>query len=402
MASNFKTNGTDLETFVGGEYVTKSYLIDVYPSIASALKNPGLWSWGDAGHGQLGDSTVTRKSSPVQTVARGTEWKTLGCGGYSTAAIKTDGTLWMWGRNLNGQLGDNSASSKSSPVQTVAGGTNWKQASITDGHAAGVKTDGTLWIWGLNTYGQLGNNSTVSLSSPVQTVAGGSTWKQSACAENHTAAIKTDGTLWVWGINTYGQLGTNNTTNRSSPVQTVAGGSNWKQVSTMGRFFAAVKTDGTLWTCGYNANGQLGDNSITYRSSPVQTVAGGSNWKQVSASGAHVAAIKTDGTLWMWGANVRGQLGDNTVVKKSSPVQTVAGGTGWKMVEAGGMTAVGRTAAIKIDGTLWMWGSGSDGEMGDGTLSHRSSPVQTVAGGASWVAIGAGATHTVALSNGDY
>ena len=132
----------------------------------------------------------------------------------------------------------------------------------------------------------------------MQTVASGTNWKQVSCARNHTAAIKTNGTLWVWGSNGYGELGTNNRTYYSSPVQTVASGTNWKLVSCNYYSTAAIKTDGTLWTWGYNLYGGLGDNTVAGKSSPVQTVAGGTNWKHVDVGFYNTcSAIKTDGTL---------------------------------------------------------------------------------------------------------
>jgi alpha-tubulin suppressor-like RCC1 family protein len=165
-------------------------------------------------------------------------------------------------------------------VQTVSGGTNWKQVACTIYNTAAIKTDGTLWTWGYNVYGILGTNDITTRSSPIQTVAGGTNWKQVACGVNHIGAIKTDGTLWMWGRNINGQLGTNDVTQRSSPIQTVSGGTNWKQVSCGAFHTRAIKTDGTLWMWGYNTNGELGTNDITDRSSPIQTVAGGANWKQ--------------------------------------------------------------------------------------------------------------------------
>ena len=194
---------------------------------------------------------------------------------------------------------------------------------------------GSLWNWGHNSYGGLADNSITHKSSPVQTIAGGTNWKQIAAGFWFGSAIKTDGTLWLWGRNTYGQLGDNTRTHRSSPVQTVAGGTNWKLVVGGGYQAMAIKTNGTLWTWGRNLDGQLGDNTGgtgTHKSSPVQTIAGGTNWKLVTAGSYHVAAIKTDGTLWTWGNNVLGNLGDNTITHRSSPIQTVAGGTNWKQV----------------------------------------------------------------------
>ena len=143
-------------------------------------------------------------------------------------ALFSDGGLWLWGRGTNGQLGDNTVANKSSPVQTVSGGNNWKLVAGGVYHTAALKTDGTLWSWGRGTNGNLGDNTIVSKSSPVQTVSGGTNWKLVSGGYMYTAAIKTDGTLWTWGINTDGRLGNNTITDKSSPIQTVSGGTNWK------------------------------------------------------------------------------------------------------------------------------------------------------------------------------
>ena len=151
-----------------------------------------------------------------------------------------------------------------------------------------------------------------------------------------TADSFRQGTLFTWGSNAYGELGDNTTTQRLTPITTLSGGANWKQVFSIRDQTAAIKTDGTLWTWGYNLFGQLGDNTTTNRLTPVTTFAGGTNWKQVSAStGYFTAAIKTDGTLWTWGRNVLGQLGDNTTTQRNTPVTTFAGGTNWKQVSCG-------------------------------------------------------------------
>jgi alpha-tubulin suppressor-like RCC1 family protein len=358
----------------------------------------GLFSWGLGTTGQLGDNTAVTKSSPVQTVSAGNNWKQVSCGTTYTAAIKTDGTLWAWGAGGNGRLGSGSITNRSSPVQTSSGGTNWKQVSCGAGPFTGsIKTDGTLWMWGLNTDGQLGNNTVTGVSSPIQTISSGADWKQVSVGSAHTAAVKTNGTLWLWGLGTSGQLGNNAATSRSSPVQTVSGGTNWRQVATSTNSTACIKTDGTLWTWGINGGGQLGDNSIASKSSPVQTVSGGTNWKQVSAKGSHAAAIKTDGTLWLWGGNSFGALGTNNTTSRSSPVQTVSGGTNWKQVECGDDS----TACIKTDGTLWLWGLGSNGRIGDNAATSRSSPVQTVAAGTNWKQVSA-FSHSAAVKDDNY
>ena len=393
--TNFRdSNGADL----GKKLITKDYLISVYPSIGQQIGiPPELWTWGQGTSGQLGTNDTTHKSTPVTTSAGGTNWKQVSAGKDHCAAIKTDGTLWTWGKGINAQLGDNTTTDKSTPVTTFAGGTNWKQVSSNGYHTAAIKTDGTLWTWGGGNSGQLGNNDPTSKSIPVTTFAGGTNWKQVSAGRLHSAAIKTDGTLWTWGKGTYGRLGDYTVTDKSTPVTTFAGGTNWKQVSSGWYHTAAIKTDGTLWTWGRGDSGQLGDNTVAHKSTPVTTFAGGTNWKQVSSGSNHCAAIKTDGTLWTWGIGTNGRLGDNTTTSKSTPVTTFAGGTNWKQVGGGGY----HCAAIKTDGTLWTWGYGHQGRLGDNTATSRNTPVTTFAGGTNWKQVSAG-TFTGAIKSVDF
>lgn len=398
--TGFNVNGQELTQ----NWPDKSYLIDRYPELSNILRQAGLWLWGRNNYGQLanGDILGNSQSSPVQTISSGYNWKQVAGGQVSMFAIKADGTLWGWGSNSQGILGDNSITTRSSPVQTVSSGTNWKLVSAGTYHACAIKTDGTLWLWGRNNGGQLGDNSITSKSSPVQTVSGGTNWKALSGGREMTVSIKTDGTLWLWGRNNYGNLGDNTIASKSSPIQTVSGGTNWRQISSYGGSVAAIKNDGTLWLWGNGTSGQLGDNTITNKSSPVQTISGGTNWRQVSNGTFSAGAIKTDGTLWMWGQNNFGQLGNNTRIGTSSPIQTVASGTNWKQVDGPkGLF----TGAIKTDGTLWMWGQAQlNGNNGDNTMIDRSSPVQTIAGGTNWkqVSNGAGATLAIRDFNPDF
>jgi alpha-tubulin suppressor-like RCC1 family protein len=403
------SNGVDL----GTKLVTKDYLISVYPEIGQKIGiPPELWVWGNGGFGRLGNAVTTGNiSTPVTTSAGGTNWKQVSSAYFHTAAIKTDGTLWTWGSAGSGLLGNGiTTGNRSTPVTTFAGGTNWKQVSCGRGHTAAIKTDGTLWTWGVGSVGRLGNAATINRSTPVTTFAGGTNWKQVSSGGYHTAAIKTDGTLWTWGSNNIGgvapvgQLGNAQTTNRSTPVTTFAGGTNWKQVSSGREHTAAIKTDGTLWTWGIGNQGQLGNGVAPDTiSTPVTTFAGGTNWKQVSSGVSHTAAIKTDGTLWTWGSVLFGKLG-NAVSEGyavSAPVTTFAGGTNWKQVSAGRSN----TAAIKTDGTLWTWGLGRYGQLGNAvTTGERSTPVTTFAGGTNWKQVSSGGYnyHTVAIKSVDF
>jgi N-acetylmuramic acid 6-phosphate (MurNAc-6-P) etherase len=376
---------------------------------AEMFREGTLWTWGAGTIGILGTNDTTNRSTPVTTFAGGTNWKQVSCGSIHTAAIKTDGTLWTWGFGTSGRLGTNDTTNRPTPVTTFAGGTDWKQVSAGGRHTAAIKTDGTLWTWGYGTSGQLGTNDVTNRSTPVTTFAGGSSWKQVSIGNFHTAAIKTDGTLWTWGNGNDGGLGNASTTNVSTPVTTFAGGSSWKQVSGGLGHTAAIKTDGTLWTWGLNTNfnstqfGQLGTNDTTNRSTPVTTFAGGTNWKQVGSGSnhTHTAAIKTDGTLWTWGVGTSGQLGTNDTSDRLTPVTTFAGGTDWKQVSGGG----NHTAAIKTDGTLWTWGLNAGpfgpGALGTNDTTNRSTPVTTFAGGTNWKQVGSGSNHTAALTYND-
>jgi alpha-tubulin suppressor-like RCC1 family protein len=379
MATNILVNNIDLEDVL----------------VSQDLFGVGvLYGFGDNAYSQLGDNSTTDKSSPVQTLTTGNNWKQVACRHRHSSAIKSDGTLWIWGTNSYGQLGDNSITTRSAPVQTITTGNNWKHVSCGQYHTGAIKTDGTLWIWGFNSYGQLATNNLTNRSSPVQTIATGNNWKQIACGYRHTAAIKMDGTLWTWGFNQYGQLGDNSVTIRSSPVQTVATGNNWKQVACGYGHTVAIKTDGTLWTWGRNAEGILGDNTTTHKSSPAQTITTGTNWKTIATGEYHIVATKTDGTLWTWGEGVHGEHGNNAILNKSSPIQTVATGNNWKQIACG----YGHTIATKTDGTLWIWGRNTNGQLGDNTLNSKSSPIQLVAG-TNWKYVTAGYYNTFFIIN---
>jgi len=370
---------------------------------ADAFRQGTLWTWGANGSGQLGINNTLNRTTPVTTFAGGTNWKSVACGFNHTAAIKTDGTLWTWGTNSSGQLGINNTLNRTTPVTTFIGGTNWKSVACGYFHTAAIKTDGTLWTWGSNNFGQLGINNTIDRNTPVTTFLGGTNWKSVASGYTHTAAIKTDGTLWTWGRNNNGQLGDNTTVNRSTPVTTFAGGTNWKSVSCAGNALggghtAAIKTDGTLWGWGRNFEGQLGIISTSSRTTPVTTFAGGTNWKQVSCGGYHTSAIKTDGTLWTWGTNSSGQLGINDTTQRNTPVTTFAGGTNWKQVAGGFQYA----AAIKTDGTLWTWGANGSGQLGINDTLNRTTPVTIFLGGTDWKSVSCassrGGLHTAATT----
>jgi len=379
----------------------------------TAIKTDGtLWTWGRNNRGQLGQNNATDISSPVQ-VGSGTTWSKVSSGTNHILAIKTDGTLWAWGHDANGRLGLNTAGQyvyKSSPVQ-VGVLTNWSYVAGHSASSLAIKTDGTLWSWGENSNATLGHNDTVSRSSPVQ-VGTGTTWASVSAVQASGYGVKTDGTLWAWGYNGTGGLAQGDTVARSSPVQVGSrnGGypaisNNWSKTSSIYNASYAIKTDGTLWSWGRNRWGELGlgnawqDSTVTtYRSSPTQ-IGSLTNWASLATglgSGyGHMIAIKTDGTLWSWGDNRSGQLGQNNITNRSSPVQ-IGTGTTWA---SAALSTDGFSFAIKTDGSLWAWGANQNTYryLGDGTNVYRSSPVQVGNGTSDWSKVACGRFHIIAI-----
>jgi alpha-tubulin suppressor-like RCC1 family protein len=363
---------------------------------SSGIKSNGtLWTWGCNNCGLLGNGTTVSRCSPGTVAGGGTTWCQVSETSYfHTAAIKTDGTLWTWGRNDLGRLGDGTTVNRSSPGTIAGGGTNWCQVSSGFDHTAAIKTDGTLWTWGRNYAGVLGDGTTVNRSSPGTTSGGGINWCLVSSGRYMTSAVKTDGTLWTWGFNYAGRLGTGTTINRSSPGTTAGCGNTWCCVYDGYGSVLAIKTDGTLWTWGCNASGRLGDGTTIPRSSPGTVAGGGTTWCQVSSGFDSAIAVKTDGTLWTWGYNDKGHLGDGTTVSRSSPGTIAGGGTTWCKVGSG----ISHSLAIKTNGSLWSWGYNNRGELGDGTTVSRRSPGTIVSGsGYSWCQVSSGQKHTVAI-----
>tara|TARA_R110000737_G_C14530349_1_gene477081 strand:+ start:22 stop:1167 length:1146 start_codon:yes stop_codon:yes gene_type:complete len=351
------------------------------PLAPSELQGYSAFAWGPNSSGQLGSGNTVYRSSPVQ-VSGDPDWTEVNQAAFNAVGIVGNGTIWSWGAASRGRSGQNNVIVNSSPVQ-IGTLTNWSTADVAGSVALAIKTDGTLWSWGYNVYGELGINNRVETSSPIQ-VGGLNTWLKVTSAYNDAAAIKTDGTLWTWGRGSNGQLGHNDIVNRSSPVQ-VGTLTNWSShAAGSGGSVAAIKTDGTLWSWGWNGLGGLGHNNLIDRSSPVQ-VGALTNWSNAAmAQNGNLIAVKTDGTLWVCGQNNYGQLGLNNTVLRSSPVQVGALTTWLK-----GAASYGIAGAVKTDGTIWTWGQNTAGKLGQGDVINKSSPVQ-VGAETGWLTINAG------------
>ncbi len=318
-----------------------------------ALKGDGtVWCWGSNGYGQLGDGTTTNYSTPVQVLGL-TDVVFVAAGDCHSLAIKSDGTVWTWGRNNYGQLGNGTYSSAAIPVPTkVVGLKDVQSLTIGSSFNLAIKEDGTVWTWGYNGHGLFGDGTSSHSNVPKQ-ISELSNIKQAVIGSNHCLAIKKDGTVLAWGANGYGQLGTGTTVNSTTPVQvykltdviSVAAGNNHS---------LALKTDGTVWSWGYNGDGELGNGSTTNHYIPKQ-VNELNNIKAIDAGYNHSTALKTDGTVWSWGYNYYGQIGDGTKTIASTPKQVIGLGDVETISSNNNYNTV-----IKSDSSIWKWGNGSN------------------------------------------
>ncbi len=343
------------------------------------------WVAADCGNSQSDWSPAQFFPTPVEPPC----FAKISGGSQHTAAIKADGTIWAWGQNTYGQLGDGTTTNRRAPVQ-IGTSNNWQSVAAAQLHTLALKTDGTLWAWGNNGYGQLGDGTTTDRSTPVQ-IGTANDWQSIAVGDQHSYAIKTNGTLWGWGLNGTYQLGDGTNVNKLVPTQ-LGTATNWKSVTGGSNSGLGLRTNGTIWSWGANSSGQIGDNTTTWRSLPVQ-IGTATDWKYIHSKGANCYAIKTNGTLWGWGINTDGRLGNGGSANTLTPVQ-INGATNWKAVYTSG----GNTLGFKTNNTLWVWGSNTQGELGNGNTNYVSTPT-AVGFEVNWVSAGGGDRYSVLLNS---
>jgi alpha-tubulin suppressor-like RCC1 family protein len=312
-----------------------------------------------------------------------------------------------WGLGTSGQLGDGTVIARSSPVTVVGGITNWSQISAGGLHSLGITEEGILYAWGSNigtssqAAGQLGDGTVIARSSPVTVVGGITNWSAISAGAGFSLGVTETGIAYAWGYNSAtfgsfrGMLGDDTTINRSSPVTVVGGITNWNAVSA-GSFHSLGLTDtGVLYAWGVGTDGQLGDGTVIARSSPVTVVGGITNWSAISAGAGFSLGVTDTGILYAWGVGTNGRLGDGTVIARSSPVTVVGGITNWSAISAGRFHSLGLTDT----GVPYAWGYNQLGRLGDGTTINHSSPVTVVGGITNWSEISAGDTHSLGLTS---
>lgn len=353
-------------------------------NFATVLKADGtVWTWGDNRYGQLGLGQVSYSSTPIAvggltgfvrlaTAAR----NNMLAGGAHNLALNDDGTLWAWGMNFSGQLGDGSTTDRAAPVQ-VSDMSNVVSLAASSGSSFAVKSDGSLWAWGWNGNGDLGGgfyDSNVPTPTQIPSITNAAT----VSAESSLVLVlRSDGTVLAWGGNEMGQLGDGTTTDRWTPAAVPGITQAAKAVAGVQSAYV-LKTDGSVLAWGANDYGQLGAASTATCAGKAcatlpQAAPGLSDVTDIAAGASHVLALKGDGTVWSWGANWNGQLGDGSTADRSTPAQ-VPGLANVVAIGAGQH----QSFAVTRDGAVWAWGWNYYGQLGDGTYSLRTTPTLVV------------------------
>jgi len=354
-----------------------------------------VWCWGDNGHGQLGDGTITNRLAPVAVGGLGSGVVAVAAGFGHTCALTSGGAVWCWGENYNGQLGDGTTTSRFTPVAVSGLGSDIVAVSAGGYHTCALTSGGAVWCWGANGDGQLGDSTTTPRTTPVEASGVGVAVGSIDAGSSHTCAVTAPGAVWCWGRNGYGQLGDGTTTTRLTPVAVSGLGSSAAAVSAGDYFTCATTNAGTSLCWGANAYGKLGDGTTTDRWTPVTVGMQGSGVVSVSAGTSHACAVTSVGAVWCWGDNTYGTVGDGTSSFRTTPVGVIGFGSGVAAVAAGDY----HTCAITSAGGVLCWGANSYGQLGDGTTTYRLAPVAVSGLASDVVAASAGYRHTCVVTS---
>lgn len=343
---------------------TSAYIID---------ENNRLWGWGSNASGQLGIGN-SRENILIPQIISQDKWKAVSAGANFIIGVKEDGTLWGWGENREGQLGNGQMGDPIDiPIQ-ISSETDWKYITVGMGNIFAIKEDGTLWVCGKNVFGELGLGEGSAQFITTLTKAGTDKWEMISAGNMHTLGLKQDGTIWACGLNDSGQLGIGSNTSCNTMTQ-IGTSNDWKAIKAGGMHSMGIRKDGTLWVWGDNGLGQLGDTTFgtkNNKNAPIQ-IGEDSDWKSLSATTEYSMAIKTDGTLWSWGANSE-YVALGYPLDKENPYMLephkVNDDSDWKEVSHWFYFSL----ALKENQSVWAWGMNNFGQLATSNIEKRWNP----------------------------
>lgn len=359
-------------------------------------KNGRAWGWGRNVSGEVGDNTVTQRNTPVSV---GGAVKTF-CHietslGNHTVAIDKNGRAWAWGDNGNGRLGDNTITSRRTPVSVVGTVKTFCKIAVGNAWSLAIDKNGRAWAWGNGGDGRLGRNSTVSSLTPVSVLGAVKTFCHISAGNATSAAIDKNGKIWSWGFNNSGQLGNAQNTSRLTPVSLAGAVKTFCKISLGNGQTLALDKNGRAWGWGFNANALLGDNSVTARNTPVSVAGTAKTFCQIAAGNQQAAAIDKYGNTWAWGPNDAGQLGANAPLSIRSPKSIVLGADKtFCEINTGG----GFSNGIDKNGKVWSWGVNTNGFLGDNSTTAKYTPINLLGANKTFCKIASGPNWTLAIA----
>jgi alpha-tubulin suppressor-like RCC1 family protein len=363
---------------------------------ASVAASGSLSTWGSNASGQVGNGTKVDRSTPV-SVFSSAAWRSVSAGRDHSLAVRPDGVVWAWGDNSHGQLGDGTTVGRAAPV-ALSGVSNVVQVAAGDAHSLALRSDGTVWAWGVNAFGAVGSGAGTGIQAGPIKVNGIAGVIAVSAGQDWSLALKADGTVWAWGRNHRGQLGTTAVSSSTTPLQ-VPTPVGITAIAAGDAHGLALRFSGTVWAWGDDTSGQLGDGTPGgFRTTPQQPSSiQGSVFTPATAiaAGGTFSMVLGDVRVFTWGSNANGQLGDGTTTDRAWPeiVEGAAALGEWPVaIAAGG----GHAIVIQTDGTARAWGLNSSGQLGDGTTTTRRTPV-AVSGSVSMTSPAAGGRHTLSL-----
>jgi alpha-tubulin suppressor-like RCC1 family protein len=330
------------------------------------------WAWGANFTGGLGINSVTNKCTPTSILGTRKTFCQISAGGYKTATIDSSGQVWAWGDNFSGQLGNNSIISERTPVSILGAKKTFCQIASGRSYISAIDKNGLVWGWGDNDKGQLGNNSIISERTPVSILGAKKTFCKISSGLGTTIVIDKNGQVWGWGDNYGGQLGDNTIISKRTPVTILGVKKTFCQIAVGGLHTIGLDKNGQVWGWGYNNQGELGDNSIVSKLTPVSILGAKKTFCHIAAGSQYAVGIDKNGQVWGWGNGYDGQLGNNGAISILTPVSLFGVKKTFCRINCGDM----HVAAVDKYGYLWGWGYNGSGQLGNNSTTAKCTPVR--------------------------